>query len=376
MEARQDGSQNGIEAVAAASGENSSTLARANEIVLEYGWNSTSYQIINPGIEHWFSKGGDAVVGFVTAGDNRVVAGAPVCTAERLADVAAEFEADAAADNKRVCYFAAESRLEAVYSDSNNHSKVLLGAQPVWHPDDWAGLVSKHKSLRAQLNRARNKGVTVSEWPSSKAENNPELSECLHAWLESKGLPPLHFMVEPDTLGRLSNRRVFVAKRDSDVEGFIVLSPVATRKGWLFEQFPHRPGAPNGTVELMVDAAMRAMAADDDDYATLGLSPLSKRARIEPFENPMWLRIVLAWMRKHGQRFYNFDGLDAFKSKLQPERWEPIFAISNEPQFSAGTLYSIARAFSANHPVRLLTGGLARAAATEISWLKTSIVGR
>ena len=351
-------------------------LDRAREIVLEYGWNSTSYQIVNPGIERWFSERGDAVVGFVSAGDVRVVAGAPVCTAERLVEVAAEFENDATESGERVCYFAAESRLETVYSESKSHSKVLLGAQPVWDPADWEGLSAKHKSLRAQLNRARNKGVTVSEWPTERAENNPALSDCLHAWLESKGLPPLHFMVEPDTLGRLSNRRVFVAERDSDVVGFVVLSPVATRNGWLFEQFPHRPGAPNGTVELMIDTAMRAMAADDDDYATLGLSPLSKRATIEPFENPMWLRIVLAWMRKHGQRFYNFDGLDAFKSKLQPERWEPVFAISNEPQFSAGTLYSIARAFSENHPVKLVLGGLARAAATEVSWLKTSIVRR
>jgi phosphatidylglycerol lysyltransferase len=379
MEARQDGSQNGTETVAAfhsVNGDRNSALERAKELVLEYGWNSTSFQIINPGIERWFASGGDAVVGFVSAGDVRVVAGAPVCSEHRLAEAAAEFERDAAKQDQRVCYFAAEQRLESIYSGSKDHSKVLLGAQPVWHPADWAGLMSKHRSLRAQFNRARNKGVTVSEWPTERAVNNPALADCLRAWLESKGLPPLHFMVEPDTLGRLANRRVFVAEQDGDVAGFIVLSPVATRNGWLFEQFPHRPGAPNGTVELMIDTAMRAMAADDNDYATLGLAPLSKRAEIEPFENPLWLRIVLAWMRKHGQRFYNFNGLDAFKSKLQPERWEPVFAIANEPQFSAGTLYSIARAFSEDHPIRLLTGGLARAAATEISWLKTAIVGK
>lgn len=353
-----------------------SPLARARELVLEYGWNSTSYQIINPGIELWFASAGDAVVGFVSAGDVRVVAGAPVCSKERLPEVAAEFEHDAANAGERVCYFGAEGRLESVYSNSKNHSKVLLGAQPVWHPNEWNVLVAKHSSLRAQLNRARNKGVSVSEWQTERAENNPALAACLHSWLESKGLPPLHFVVEPDTLGRLSNRRVFVAEHNGEVAGFVVLSPVATRNGWLFEQFPHRPGAPNGTVELMIDTAMRAMAADNDDYATLGLSPLSRRAKLEPFENPLWLRIVLAWMRKHGQRFYNFDGLDAFKSKLQPEQWEPVFAISNEPQFSAGTLYSIARAFSENHPIKLFAGGLGRAAAAEIKWLRSAIAGK
>jgi phosphatidylglycerol lysyltransferase len=166
---------------------------------------------------------------------------------------------------------------------------------------------------------------------------------------------------------------VFVAARGGEIFGFVLLSPVARRNGWLFEQFIHKPGAPNGTVELMIDTAMRVLAENGYDYATLGLSPLSTRAQVEAFHNPFWLRILLAWLRKHGQRFYNFDGLDAFKAKLQPERWEPVFAISNEPRLSFKTLYAIASAFSGNAPVRLLFGGLWRALKTEIKWFKESV---
>jgi lysylphosphatidylglycerol synthetase-like protein (DUF2156 family) len=117
------------------------------------------------------------------------------------------------------------------------------------------------------------------------------------------------------------NRRVFVAEREGEVVGFITLAPVPVRKGWLTEQFPHTPGSPNGTVELMMDAVFRALAEDQCEYVTLGLSPLSRRAKIEPIDNPLWLRVLLAWMRKHGQRFYNFEGLDHFKSKLMPDYW-------------------------------------------------------
>ena len=67
----------------------SSAVARARRIVLEQGWNSTSYQIINPGISRWFSKAGDAVVGFVACHKRRIVAGAPVCAKERLPEIAA-----------------------------------------------------------------------------------------------------------------------------------------------------------------------------------------------------------------------------------------------------------------------------------------------
>ncbi|MDQ4121770.1 MAG: DUF2156 domain-containing protein [Acidobacteriota bacterium] len=343
------------------------SLEKARQIILEFGWNSTSYQILNPGIEHWFSAAEDAVVGFVSCSGVRVVAGAPVCSNERLPEVAAEFERDAASQNERVCYFCAETRLEAVYDSSPHHSKMLLGAQPVWQPSDWARIVAKHKSLRAQLNRSRNKGVSVAEWSTEKARNHPELQACVREWLAAKGLPPLHFLVESGTLGRVFDRRVFVAECKSRVVGFVLLSPVFRRNGWLFEQYIHRP-APNGTVELMIDAAMRALAEGGYEYATLGLSPLSKRAEVIPFQNPLWLLILLKWMRAHGRRFYNFDGLDAFKAKLRPAKWEPVFAISNEPNISVKTLYSVASAFSGNAPIKLVFGGLWRALKTEINW--------
>ena len=354
----------------------SSSLANARRLVLAHGWNSTSYQIINPGIKRWFAQENDAVVGYVSCSNERVVVGAPICSEKRLAAVAAEFERDAQRSGERVCYFAAETRLESIYQNSPKHAKILLGAQPVWQPSEWAKTSAAHKSLRAQFNRARNKGVTVAEWSTEKAHDNPDLRDCLRDWLAAKGLPPLHFMVETDTLGRLLDRRVFVAERDTEVLGFVLLSPVAQRNGWLFEQFVHRPSAPNGTVELMIDTAMRALAIGGYEYATLGLAPLSTRAQIAPFANPFWLRFLLAWMRLHAKRFYNFDGLDAFKAKLKPGSWEPVFALSNEPSLSLGTLYAIASAFSENAPFKLVLGGLWRALETEIKWFKQSVSSR
>lgn len=351
----------------------------ARDLVMKYGWNSTCFQIVNPGIEYWFGTDSESVVGYVTSGSVRVVAGAPVCSEEQLPTVSKQFEVDAANAGSTVCYFGAEGRLDKVYGHAPDHSKVLLGAQPVWDPANWADVVSKRATLRAQFNRARNKDVSVTEWPAGKAHGNESLRSCLNEWLSSKGLPALHFVIEPETLERLENRRIFVAERSSEVVAFLVLSPIPERNGWLTEQFPHRPSAPNGTVELMMDTAIRELAAEGYEYITFGLSPLSKRARIEPFDNPLWLRFMLAWMRKHGQRFYNFDGLDRFKSKFDPHYWEPIFAISNEATFSGRTMWAIVSAFTENRPFRVFGGGLKKAVAAEFAafrnWLMTSLGG-
>ena len=105
---------------------------RARELVLQHGWNATAYQILNPGIAHWFSAAGDAVIGYVCRSGVRVVAGAPVCAPERLRDVAVEFATNAHACGDRVCYFGAGERLEETLRRDGAHGTVGLGAQPSW----------------------------------------------------------------------------------------------------------------------------------------------------------------------------------------------------------------------------------------------------
>ncbi len=346
-------------------------LRRAREIVLRHGWNATAYQILNPGIRLWFSRAGDAVVGYVPARGVRVVAGAPVCSADRLDEVAAEFERDGRFAERRVCYFGAGHRLETTLAHSSRGAAVLLGAQPVWRPADFSGVVRAHASLRAQLARARNKGVTVEEWPASVAHHDPALERCLAEWLSTRGLPPLRFLVEPDTLGRLWDRRVFVAMRDGAPVAFLLASPVPARDGWLVEQIVRGRAAPNGTAELLIAHAMECVASAGATYATLGLAPLSSRADVPaPATAPApWLRLALRLVRAHGRRFYDFDGLDAFKAKLRPQWWEPIYAVTREHSFSPRMLAAIAGAFSGGSPLALVARAMLRAAAQEVRWM-------
>jgi phosphatidylglycerol lysyltransferase len=348
---------------------------RARELVLAYGWNATAYQIVNPGMSLWFSARGDAVIGYVERGLTRVVAGAPVCPGERLAEVVDEFEHECAARRRRVCYFGAEARLEAVLRHRVDHARVLLGSQPSWNPAHWASIVAGKASLRAQLNRARNKGVTVALTSSGEATRDPSLRRVLDEWLATRGLPPMHFLVEPETLTRLFDRRVFVARlRTGDTVAFLVASPALARGGggWLIEQFVRGSRAPNGTVELLLDTAIRALAAEGYEYVTLGLAPLAEHGLHEA-TNPLWLRVLLQLVRAHGRRFYNFEGLERFKAKFQPEHWEPVYAIVSEPRFSPGALYAIAAAFSDRSPISTVARAIWRAVRTELRWLRRRI---
>jgi phosphatidylglycerol lysyltransferase len=230
-------------------------------------------------------------------------------------------------------------------------------------------MVGEHASLRAQLNRARNKGVAVEAWPASRAAADPALRRCLAEWLETRGLPPLHFLVETRTLDRVYDRRVFVALREGEVTGFLVASPIPARQGWLIEQIVRGRGAPNGTAELMIDAAVRAVGEDGCHYVTLGLSPLSLRAGGVGSGGPRWLRALLTWMRAHFHRFYNFEGLERFKAKFRPAVWEPIYAIAVGTGFSPRLLHGIAAAFSDRSLASTLARAILSAGRQELRWM-------
>ena len=337
---------------------------------MRHGWNAVSYQILNPGMRLWFSRAGDAVAGYARFGRVWIIAGAPVCAPERLSDVALEIEADAWMHNERVVFFGAGARLERAYAERRDHSLVCIGAQPTWEPSAWPAIVQHKSSLRAQLNRARNKGVRIREWSPARAERAPVLRAVLREWLATRGLPPLQFLVTPNLFDNLGDRRIFIAERDGDVIGYLIATVIPARRGWLVEQWPRRRSAPNGTTHLLVDAAMRAFTADGAHYATLGLAPLSDHAGPVGDGQPAWLRFFLHWIRAHGRRFYNFRGLEAFKASTQPTNWEPIFAIAPGRRFTPFTLRAIAGAFSDGSPERLLARAVFSGAMKELERLR------
>lgn len=350
--------------------------AAARELVMAHGFNATACQILNPGIAHWFAPGASAVVGYVRRRNVILAAGDPVCAPADLPAVAAAFDSFAREQGCRVCYVCAEGRLQKLLCSASGYSGVAIGAQPAWDPRRWPARAAARASLRAQLARARNKGVTVDEIAPEAARDDPELAEIGRRWLRSRGLPALHFLAESAPLSAAPcDRLVLVARRQKRAVAFLVASPVTARNGYLIEQIARLPHAPNGASELLIDAAMRRFGAQGRSYATLGLVALARNARRQIRTNPLWLRLLMVIARAHANRFYNFRGLERFRAKMMPERWEPVYALSSEPRFTISTLYAAAEAFAACPPWRVLMQGALKALREELSDLSNLICG-
>jgi phosphatidylglycerol lysyltransferase len=76
--------------------------ARVLSLVRRFGWNATSFQVLEPGYRYFFSDG-DACVAYVDTGRAWVAAGAPLADDARFADVSAAFVGAGGAATRPAC---------------------------------------------------------------------------------------------------------------------------------------------------------------------------------------------------------------------------------------------------------------------------------
>lgn len=337
--------------------------SRVLALLKRHGWNATSFQILEAGFRYWFDPEGDACVAYVETRGAWVVAGAPVAAPERIGAVAHAFVAHARAHGRRCSFFAAEPRLvEAAALPA-----LRIGEQPVWDPARWAGTVAGSRTLREQLRRARNKGVEVRELAPAELDAGAPMRAAVEAliqrWLHARVMAPMGFLVDVQPFSFAAERRYFVAVREGAVVGFLAAVPVYARGGWLFEDFIRDRVAPNGTAELLVDAGMRSAGAAGSRYVTLGLAPLAG-------DVGGWLRAVRRW----SAALYDFSGLHAFKAKLRPDTWEPIFLAHPPGTSGNAALYDALAAFARGSFVRFGGETLLRGPAGVVRLLAALLV--
>lgn len=289
-------------------------------LVQRYGRTSTAFRALGEELEAWFpasanasEERADAMVAFAAMPGAAVSAGEPIAPLHELVSVAEAFVRAQAAQGRRASFFATEGRL----AQSPALSRRCIGEQPVWDPQQWIGGLRAHKSLREQLRRARAKGVTLEVVEHARLESSDfqqRVSVLQARWRATRSMPPMGFLVTQGLLEGASARRTWLARQGNTLVGILSLAPVPAREGWLFEHLLRDPDAPNGTAELLVDGAMRALATEGVRWATLGLAPL--QGPIDP---------ALMRVRRWSKPLFNFAGLSSFKRKLRPQHWEPMY---------------------------------------------------
>jgi hypothetical protein len=328
---------------------------RVCDLAVRRGRDAMSFLAVESGMRHWFDGPTDgrsgACVAYVDTSTAWVAACGPLIEAATesyegvLSDAALRFVREARAHRRRVCFFGCESLVGA------GLGRLLIGEQPIFRPAEWLRELPGRRRLREQLRRARAKGLQVRAVSTIETmEGAPlrrEIERLAEEWLRSRHIEPMGFVVALEPFQHPPRHRYFVAELGDRVVGFLSAVPIGGENAWLVEDVIRSADAPNGTTETLLVALMRAV--EDSAYVTLGLTPLSGAV--------MWPLRVVRWVSRP---LFDFAGLRAFRERLRPDAWEPIWLVYPQGDSAVVAVVDSLRAFARGSLVGFATRSFAR----------------
>jgi phosphatidylglycerol lysyltransferase len=180
----------------------------------------------------------------------------------------------------------------------------------------------QHKSLRQATRRLADDGITVRVVePAEVAARMSELRAVSDAWLAEKHTREKGFSLgffSPEYLRRFPAALV---EQHGQLLAFANLWCGGGKDELSIDLMRHRPDAPRGVMDLLFAELMQWGSAQGYAWFNLGMAPLSGLPEHEL--SPLWNRVG-AIVFRHGEHFYNFQGLRAYKEKFDPV-WTPRY---------------------------------------------------
>lgn len=181
---------------------------------------------------------------------------------------------------------------------------------------------SRMRGLRHAQRRAAREGARFEIVPAGKVEHIlPELEHISDGWLADKHQQEKGFSLgrfDPDYLMRFD---CAVVRYEGRIVAFANILATFGRQELSVDLMRHLDTMPPGTMDFLFAGLMQWGRENGYRRFSLGLAPLSgiEARRL----SPRWAKIA-ALLFNHGERFYGFKGLRAYKDKFDPH-WEPRY---------------------------------------------------
>ncbi|MBS0365315.1 MAG: bifunctional lysylphosphatidylglycerol flippase/synthetase MprF [Proteobacteria bacterium] len=179
--------------------------------------------------------------------------------------------------------------------------------------------------LRQAWRRAQRDGATFEVVQSADVPRlMPVLQEISSSWLSSKSTGEKGFSVGAFSPAYVQQFPVAVVRAQGVPAAFANLWLTGTRSELSVDLMRFAPDAPRGAMDFLFIELMQWGRAQGYQWFNLGMAPLSG-LEAHPLA-PAWHRVG-NFIFRHGEHFYNFDGLRRYKAKFDPA-WEPRYLVA------------------------------------------------
>jgi phosphatidylglycerol lysyltransferase len=181
------------------------------------------------------------------------------------------------------------------------------------------------RALRRTQRQMERDGVTFEVVPSAAVPPLlPELRAISDAWLEEKRTREKGFSLGQFDDAYLSRFPVALVRRAGRIIAFANVWSTGLKTELSVDLMRYTPDAPGGVMQFLFTELMLWGKAEQYEYFRLGMAPFSGLER--RMLAPLWTKLG-AFMYRHGEHFYNFQGLREYKEKFDPV-WESRYLAS------------------------------------------------
>jgi phosphatidylglycerol lysyltransferase len=179
------------------------------------------------------------------------------------------------------------------------------------------------KEFRHVRNRLEKEGCSFEIVPAQGTEAVlPELKRISDAWLEDRNTREKRFSLGSFDSGYIKRYPVAVVRREEKIVAFANLWQAGDGDELSMDLMRYSSEAPDSVMDYLFIRLMLWGREQGFHWFSLGMAPLSG-LESRPGLAPLWSRIG-AFVYRHGEHFYNFQGLRHYKDKFDPE-WEPRY---------------------------------------------------
>ncbi|MDD5656663.1 MAG: bifunctional lysylphosphatidylglycerol flippase/synthetase MprF [Elusimicrobia bacterium] len=272
-----------------------------------------------------WSRAGDAFLMYAAAGSTWVAMGEPVGPPAAWPELVWNFKDLCDRHGGYAAFYQVAPESLHVFADAGL-SFLKLGEEAVINLERFSLEGSDFNTLRHAVNKLQNDDYRFEiVEPPAVAELLPQLQAVSDAWLAEKNTREKRFSIGRFDADYLRRFPAALVRRGGAVVAFANLWLGGDKEELSLDLMRHVPAAPNGIMDYLFARLMSWGREQGWRRFNLGLAPL---AGLEARESsPLWNKAG-GLLFRHGEYFYNFQGLRQYKEKFQPE-WRARYLASS-----------------------------------------------
>ena len=293
-------------------------------LMLDHG-RSTHSAFQDPSFNIYLNESKDVAICFKLSFGVAVEYGDPLCSEDHIPQAFDDFRKWGRKQGWQVaCVGASEILTKHVSSKHRSWKTIEFGVEQVLNPMNNEVLDGKSGKTILRFNRNLVKdGVTLGLYDASLApcaRLQEQLLEVYGEWREdrrSRNVPEAYTLIfDPFALPRVS-RYLYSTNKEGKITGFIGLTKIGARKGYVLDPCIAAPQSPRGTSEFLVTHALAILREEGVDYMTFGLEALPQIGDT----TGMPALFIKAMHRSYGKIFetLGLGGRKFFHDKFKPD---------------------------------------------------------